>query len=144
MRTFQLTFVFAILFSIISCTDGGTLPHYKVESAVQHAYRYRTMDLKDSLAKHVHNFDDTQFQSTKTEFGDVKIYNLENIAEEGSGADKKYIATYNVEYPAAEGTETFEVKAVQKVPKVVSYSRDIKPVVIEVVDSTAIAVDTIE
>ncbi|WP_154662280.1 hypothetical protein ACF3NR_09100 [Vaginella massiliensis] len=144
MRTLQLSFVIFVLLSILSCTDAGTLPHYKVESAVQHAYRYRTMELDDSLAKYVHNFDDTAFKKAKADFGDVNIYNLDNIQEEGSGSDKTYIATYNVEYEGAEGTEVFKVKSIDKLPKIVDYSNAIKPVVVELVDSTSVVVDSLD
>lgn len=142
MKTSHALLSCCLLLSIAACTDAGELPHYKVESAVQHAYRYRTMDLKDSLAKYIDNFDDTQFQKAKTDFGDIKVYNLDKISEEGSGKEKTYVATYNVEYPDGEGTETFKVKSIDKLPKIVDYSNSIKKV--EVVDSATIKTDSLK
>ncbi|MDK7375280.1 MULTISPECIES: hypothetical protein [Weeksella] len=128
MKISHLLIVCTTGLSFLSCTEAGKLPQYKVESAVQHAYRYRTMNLQDSLAKYVHNFDDKEFHATQSEFGEVKLYNLDNVTEEGTGKDLTYIATYNVEYSSAEGKEIFQVKSINKLPKIVGYSRDLHTV----------------
>ncbi len=142
MKTSHLTIICTIGLSFLACTDAGKLPQYKVESAVQHAYRYRTMNLQDSLAKYVNNFDDKEFQATQSEFGEVKVYNLDNVKEEGNGNNLTYIATYNVEYPTAEGKEIFHVKSIDKLPKIVSYSRDLQAISVPT-DSTNIHTDSL-
>ena len=130
------------LMAITACSKKSDLPDYKVKDAILEVYKYRA-EKPDSLFAKVDGVKLEDLNAPIKQYGPVDVYNFDKLTPLEDGDKKIYEAVYKVSFKDAEGTETFKVKAVDKLDGiVVGYSNDIKPKAAPV-DSTTVKKDSV-
>jgi hypothetical protein len=130
------------LMAITACSKKSELPDYKVKDAILEVYKYRA-EKPDSLFAKVDGVKLEDLNAPIKQYGPVDVYNFDKLTPLEDGDKKIYEAVYKVSFKDAEGTETFKVKAVDKLDGiVVGYSNDIKPKAAPA-DSTTVKKDSV-
>ena len=103
----------------------GELQKYQIERPALDVFKYREQ-VQDSLQYVIEGVTEAQVKEPQTKYGKIDIFNLKDTKEEDDNGHVVYVSTYDVEYETGAGTETFKIKKINKTPKVVGYSYDIK------------------